>query len=619
MSNREIMETYPDETSENEDYVKAERYLTILEVSQKQAYIFASNKLADNEKRSAEIAWLTAPESIHDLINDPEVFDCKKNTVYSGGGHTVLTFETHEKAKDFNKRYSFLLRTMNSEIEVFLHTMPYQSEACTEDGERYTPSRYLKELARGLERKKSLRRASFRQGSFGVEKMDSTMRGVVVVGNRDGSDFVNRSEYDGENCDESTQRAETIRYIGLLPQKDGSIEKGSNPVPSGFLPAWKFEDLGGSFIAVVHIDGNGMGARCNSFYESLEKEYLENTDEDEETRWQDFREAVDRFSKAIDEDFKKALKQTFEAVGESLRDGKLCGMPLKKESKAKSSLPYFPIRGIIASGDDICFVTNGMIGIECAAMFLEHLSRIINPSDGKPYSASAGVAIVHQKYPFFRAYELSEQLCRKAKECASNIRKAQREAFEKEMGEGTPIPCVLQDNGAGICAMDWHLEMGEIGMTLDEIREGYLVKDTSAGKRHLEMRPYIVTTPCDAEEAEVKWSVGEVEKYRYYDRFRTLMDRFIQAGSASPDAADDVSSKLEELRGVLKQGEEEANHYINFHKLKGMIVTSYYGVFQNLQVREDMDELPLFVKTADGKERSVLFDEAEVLNIYSLV
>ena len=69
-----------------------ERYLSILEVSQKQAYIFGSNKLRDNVLRSAEIWWLTDPEKIDDLIRDKSCFDHKKYTAYAGGGHTVLVF-----------------------------------------------------------------------------------------------------------------------------------------------------------------------------------------------------------------------------------------------------------------------------------------------------------------------------------------------------------------------------------------------------------------------------------------------------------------------------------------------------------------------------------------------
>lgn len=75
-----------------------ERYLVMLEVSQKQAYIFGSNKLKDNIRNSAIIAWIMSPEYFEQVINAPEKFNQKDNLVYSGGGHIVLEFPTKESA-----------------------------------------------------------------------------------------------------------------------------------------------------------------------------------------------------------------------------------------------------------------------------------------------------------------------------------------------------------------------------------------------------------------------------------------------------------------------------------------------------------------------------------------
>ena len=97
------------------------------------------------------------------------------------------------------------------------------------------------------------------------------------------------------------------------------------------------------------------------------------------------------------------------------------------------------------------------------------------------------------------------------------------------------------------------------------------------------------------------------------------MKNYLRDGSLSGDAAEDVYSKLKELRGILKQGEAKAQHFIRFHKLKGRAVDSYYGIFKEIQLRPDTEKLPLYVKTADGDERSVLFDAAEALEIYSLM
>ena len=634
-----------------------ERYLSIIEVSQKQAYIFGSNKLADNIRRSAEISWLTDPESIREIIDDRAVFDDTLNTVYSGGGHTVLTFETLEKARDFNRRYSFLLRTMNPDIEVFLFTLPYCSKVSarrmleyvcgtenrTQDddlefaikesqekatGSECSPDQYLNELVRGLERKKSLRRASFRQGSFGIENLDANTRDIVA-GRKAGAlytasgkkdeilKYVWRSEYNGSDCDAETQKRMAEKYKKL---KERYEVVGSNPVPEGYAAATKFENLGGTkgdvnFLAIVHIDGNGMGARCNRFYKSLQEKYLNSEGEDEKTRWETFKAAVKAFSDGIDDDFKTALSNTFAGVGNSLKSGNLQNLSLSTDKTTGKQ--YFPIRGIIASGDDICFVTDGRIGIECAARFLEELATIKNTSDNKAYTASAGVAIVHQKYPFFRAYELSEDLCKNAKAFASDLRVNQLKKYEKANGADAPVPEIIKDNGAGICTIDWHLEMGEIGLSVSEIRKGYKTKDASDDtQRQLEMRPYVVVAPVDIEKPI---DVRTVEPHRQYDAFRKQMELYIKEDRPQGGVSEDVQSKLKELRGILKQGETAAQYYIRFHKLKGLIVDNYYGIFENIQFRMNTDDLPLYVKTADEIERSVLFDAAEALEVYSLM
>lgn len=61
--------------------------LVKLEVSQKQAYIFSSNKLKDNVLNSAVIAWIMSPEYFAETVTangKSELFDLKKNLVYSG-------------------------------------------------------------------------------------------------------------------------------------------------------------------------------------------------------------------------------------------------------------------------------------------------------------------------------------------------------------------------------------------------------------------------------------------------------------------------------------------------------------------------------------------------------
>ena len=81
----------------------AQKYLTIMEVSQKQAFIFASNRLKKNVENSNIIAWIMDPEYFEQTIADPALFTEEKNLVYSGGGHTVLQFDSKDAAREFYK------------------------------------------------------------------------------------------------------------------------------------------------------------------------------------------------------------------------------------------------------------------------------------------------------------------------------------------------------------------------------------------------------------------------------------------------------------------------------------------------------------------------------------
>ena len=75
--------------------------LAILEVSQKQAFIFSSNKLQDNVINSAIIAWVTQPKFFEEVIADRSIYSEEINFAYAGGGHAVLIFDTKEQAKEF--------------------------------------------------------------------------------------------------------------------------------------------------------------------------------------------------------------------------------------------------------------------------------------------------------------------------------------------------------------------------------------------------------------------------------------------------------------------------------------------------------------------------------------
>lgn len=508
-----------------------ERYLDMLEVSQKQAYIFGSNRLRDNIHNSDVIAYITSPEYFKTLPAWNSVFDEDKNYVYSGGGHTILEFPDKDSAVKFNKAYTRKVREDFPDIELFVTVNQYD--------DKIPPYENLDNLTKKLEKKKSVREASFHQESFGIEATDSNTR---------------------------KPKSSTPGDVNLPDMYEGLY-------PSGYDIRKSFEDLGGSrddksFIAVVHIDGNGMGNRVNDFYKSCYDEKA-----DPEAGWQSFKKKVREFSESIDRDFKTSIKEMMADIDNINMQASLDKLDLKSG--------YFPVRGIIASGDDICFVCDGRIGIECAAKVIEHLTQKTNSSDKKGYSACAGVAIVHQKYPFYKAYELAEELCSSAKRFGASLSK--------------------DDNGACVSSIDWHIEQGEVSGSLEDIRKDYIAADDT----RMELRPYIVSAPADIEKKE---------ENRLYRKFKAVMKEITDAKQ------DNLRSRLKNIRTSLKAGQKETDYYITFHKLDDMISRIYNGVYSELDITKigtgERSNRSPYVETSDKNKRSVLFDAAEAIDLY---
>ena len=478
--------------------------LSILEVSQKQAYIFKSNKLQNNIINSSVIAHVTSSEYFKNRARGRFT---EENIVYAGGGHTVLEFSEKSKAVEFNEAVTHAAMQDYPGLELFCTILETEKDPTADD---------LKKLSEKLEAKKSIRRASFSHGTFGIEEID-TNNGDPVM----------------KNGNKAT-----------MPESEKIIDKKLSP--DGFERALKFEDLGGTknqknFIAVVHIDGNSMGARVEKFRESIK-----------DKPWKEYKAELKAFSKSIDDDFKSAYFKMCKKIEALINDNKLTELSID----TSNNRPYFPIRRIITAGDDICFVTEGRIGVESARLFIECLS--------KKYAACAGVAIVHQKYPFYKAYELAEMLCSNAKK------------FIASRGG--------QEASASNSAIDWHIEYGEIADSLDDVRAAYQVTDGT----HKELRPLIII-------GDEK--VLSKEPSRDYSIFKKLV-----IGMKNDDQSF-ARGKIKQLREAISRGENIVELYLT----------------QNLMGNLKYDGYPekgAYVTTSDGVKRSKFFDAIEILDTF---
>lgn len=512
------------------------KLLLIMEVSQKQAYIFKNKELKKNIDASYTIDEITSSGYFKKYF--PEYYNEEKNLVYSGGGHTILVFDNDVEENDntgkenqavrFAKKLSKQIFCDYDGLEVFIKIMDYN--------ENDDPSKNIQNLMKKLEEKKAIRRASFRQGTFGMEVSKGEAERVFD------------SEKKEKEAEQRKKDAENRREKRIREEKKKIQEEET----THYELVTQLEKLGGNkddnnFIAVVHIDGNLMGKKVQENDKELRK--ILDRISDPEKKLDMYREKKQEFSEKIDKLFKGAYSDMQDAVKKQIENGNLKDLSLEEVVNEEKQI-NFPVRRIITAGDDICFVSEGKIGIECA---VEYMKALWKRSEGEN-SACAGVAIVHQSYPFYKAYEIAESLCSSAKKYNASLDK-----------EGC----------ANACAIDWHIEYGEMYGGLDEIRKHYVDAD---GKSIL-ARPYFV---CGKAEYE-----GKAGNRTYADFKQTMEEMEYALHNKCEDEEDRMIArrKLKELRTYLKESDEAVDAYFKKSRLDQYLTKND----KNFDVIEVMD------------------------------
>ena len=561
------------------------KFLLKLEVSRKQDYIFSSKKLRDNAARSAEIDFVTGhlTRKGRDFFRETaeDIYDRAENLVYSGGGHAVLQFDDGDRAKEFARRVTKAAMERFHGMELFVKRLQYDENILEKERpaafQRKTGAANLRELSRQLEAKKALRRNAVGQVSFGVEKMNPR----------------------------------TFQPEALESAWAESLEE-TVEAPNGCEYPSRIEHLCGedNFMAVVHIDGNGMGTRVNVIY-----------DKDSETDWDGLRKELADFSEAVDKAFKSAFRRTAEQVAAYLEQNpeSLNHTPKANQLKDPPPANALPIRPVILAGDDVCFVTMGSIGLECARLFLENLR---NPESGEAYYACAGVALTHRKYPFHKAYALSEELCSNAKKFVAEIRKAEAE-------QGTAVH--------GVSAIDWHIEFGQLRGDLDEIRRAYDTEDriqTADGSqkpRRMELRP-VVLLAGDEKDASKRVDIdsgvcGEMTGgVRTYDYFKALCQ------AMRGEYGQTARGKIKDLRTAFKQGAVESRYFLRSKEVSYLLYQAFHAKYrteeeQRNKFKEVLDNWKESGETASfrgeafkdvhGVSRCLFFDAVEMIDHFT--
>lgn len=479
-------------------------YGVLLEVVSIQDYIFQSNTLKTNLGASHLIqnkvfndylktavsevfgksddlaweVWLKNPSVIR-ISNDP--FEIG----YIGGGNALLLFQEEEKAKQVIRAWSRLL----------LVQAPGVVAAVAVDS--FNPAKF-QESCRILFKQLKNNKAAYipqttipRHGITTECRQSGLSAELLIDWEKDKKEFV--SSVTGAKINAATSARNHFQVMF------------KTELQNDYCFPNEFEKLGSisgedSHIAVVHIDGNRMAQRfknANSLqaYRELSKSVHEAT--------------MSAFSELVAHTVNN-YQTIMEDLGfDNQNKDKRYWYPMDDEYKLKC----LPLTPMVLGGDDVTFVCDGRLGIYFAKRFIEAFEKK-TVSDEKKLTASAGIAIIKTKYPFYRGYQLAEELCSSAKKVNG-----------KE-----------DDPSKLVSALDFHVSMSGIYGMLDQIRE----KHFHAPEGYLLYRPYKLVT-------------GDTKDEKSLDQMLELCGKLKK---------DFPNSKIKELQSVLSQSEDAQKMFI---------------------------------------------------------
>ncbi len=468
-----------------------------------QQYVFGSNKLRDNLGASyiIEHIYMCLEEVAKNNPNKIEIG-------YIGGGNALIFTSTEENAKEIIQEFSKELLWKCPGVSVAV--------AIKDNFDRENYSDNIKELFQRLAANKGKYHPVNTISSHGITSVckfsSLSVERIDQYGDSLSSTTVTKRIFEEKAREEEK----------ILLQGEVLGDKYSFPDELDHLGQKKGED---SHIAVVHIDGNGFG----NVFRNLDLDATKKLSSD--------------LSKNVRDAFVHTLS-TYASIENKIEN------LIDQRSYLNNILP---IRPIVLGGDDVTFVCHGKLGILFAEIFMQKFNSnkyIDHKGEEQEYSSCAGVAIVKTKYPFYRAYQLAEELCNSAK------------SARKKYMDDTKIK-----NGGNW--IDFQLAYSGLGNSLEEVRK--LQYFDIKGNKSLHNRPYCI------EKMGVQISINELKTYA--STLKTTLP----------------NSKIKDLREVLTRDKDSQKVLIEHFKHQHNEDKGFKKEFcENLTTTEILDNYPFF-------------------------
>lgn len=527
--------------------------LTVVDTAAIQDYIFSSNRLRENlgasylveqatgdwvksvlaELRSNFSAGSEEQGFLLDEKLELERDGLEAELVYTGGGNTVLLFRDVSQAKRFARNISQRALEQAPGLQLVIT----HREIAVWDAQANDLKDYVRELIEGkLTEKKRMRQAvpMFQLG-LGVTAKCSSTGLPAVRSNRRLEPKEAKARLVGREAEAKlgVVSKATNRLRNLVKKHDskGELDRLEFTDELDELSRTAGEE---SYIAVVHADGNSLGMRLKK----LDERAKDNLDyirlrRNFSRQIQDAAEkalvrTLAELNKKIDYDKKRKEWVLSEAIPQGIEEKHKTLIAQKQITLARNAedrKPYWPFRPLVFGGDDVTFVCNGQLGLSLAALYIEEFRRATETLEHGSIQSCAGVSVVKVHYPFRRAYDLSEELTKAAKQHLGKNRETRS-------------------------ALDWHYsETGLLG-SLTAIRQREYVAGEGKNELYLLMRPVELT-------AQDSW--------RAWENFQRLLARF-----NFDERWAGKRNKLKALHDALRVGPEAVVDFRGAYKIDAL-------------------------------------------------
>lgn len=531
-----------------------DKFLVISEVSKKQGYIFKTNKLKENIGASTIIEYITEglpKEKLAEVLGKDTKKIKDENVVNAGGGNSLFIVDKEGDAKEFISRTT---RTVLKDFPGVEFFMAYQKF----DYDKDSIIDAIDKIYKKLNDKKSARASVFRKKSYGIEQ-NCVTTGLPAYKRYDDV-FLSRESY--------------VKREWSKDEKQESIKNTISEVievfrKKGYDFTKELEELitekdNNSYVAIVSLDGNKMGQKIQHMKDEARKKEDKNNMAESNKK---YIEKLTAFSNNIKEYYKTAfidmlnvIDKNYDKVSESL--------------KLKDNI--MPVRPIILAGDDVCFICNAKIALECVNLFIKSLNQRKNDVEGEQLNACAGICMLRSSYPFDKGYEIAENLCKNGK------------------------AKIVDSNDASL--VDFHICQGEISTSLSEIRNrAHINKEIE-----LNIKPfYINITEVEnnsqqSSDETRKRVITEKDTFNTYENFKAEFKRIEQKTK-------DCKGKIRKLRDVFPQGEEKTRLFMN----KNMIADEFNHGFKLPKGKVNYGFYEV-----DGKKTCLYFDIIELQDMF---